>query len=262
MKKYLSIGEVAKLKGVGIKSLRYYDKLGILSPAYVNPDTGYRYYLPSQLILVDLISFCIRLEIPLKEFSQYIREDQKIDMETFLRYSRQLTQKKMEELTRNIGELEHIAEHLHTTQQIKSHAQEYMQEIHTRYFYVTLLQAEQETLGCFTKSITSLYQSARGKGWNIFHNHGILEDCRQGDIKSYAFLEVEQPEDEDPRILEIPSGIYHCLYVSDMDIFSARQNNDQCGLLENRITIIRELYDMEIKCTETPMEVQTLLISP
>lgn len=262
MKKYLSIGEVAKLKGVGIKSLRYYDKLGILSPAYVNPDTGYRYYLPSQLILVDLISFCIRLEIPLKEFSQYIRKDQKIDMETFLHYSRQLTRKKMEELTRNIGELEHIAEHLHTTQQIKLHEQAYTREIHTRYFYVAPLGAEQDAPACFTKSITSLYQSARSKGWNIFHNHGILEDCRQRDIKSYAFLEVEQPEDEDPRILEIPGGIYHCLYISDMDIFSARQNNDQCGFSENRITIIRELYDMEIKCTQTPMEVQTLLISP
>ena len=37
MKEYLTIGEVSKMKGVGIKSLRYYDRLGILKPAYINP---------------------------------------------------------------------------------------------------------------------------------------------------------------------------------------------------------------------------------
>ena len=33
MKGYLSIGKVAKLKGVSVKSLRYYDEIGILKPA-------------------------------------------------------------------------------------------------------------------------------------------------------------------------------------------------------------------------------------
>lgn len=260
LKKYLSIGEVAKLKGVGIKSLRYYDKLGILSPAYINPDTGYRYYLPNQLILVDLISFCIRLGIPLKDFSQYIQNNQKIDMETFLEYSRLLTQKKMQELTKNIRELEHIAEHLYATQQIKLYDQEYTQEIDTRYFYVKPLQPENYTLGCFTKSITSLYQYARDKELNILHNHGILDYVKDGNIKSYAFLEVEKSEEDSSNILEIPNGIYNCLYFSDINIFDAQKYNDLCRLPENRITIIRELYDIEIKCTETPIEIQTTFI--
>ena len=43
MKKYFTIGEISKMKGVGIKSLRYYDKVGVLKPAYINQETGYRY---------------------------------------------------------------------------------------------------------------------------------------------------------------------------------------------------------------------------
>ena len=36
----LSIGEVANLKGVSVKALRYYERVGVLRPAYVNPETG------------------------------------------------------------------------------------------------------------------------------------------------------------------------------------------------------------------------------
>lgn len=40
----LSIGALSKQTGVHIKSLRYYDSLGILRPAYVDSSSGYRYY--------------------------------------------------------------------------------------------------------------------------------------------------------------------------------------------------------------------------
>ena len=49
MKGYLSIGKVAKLKNVSIKSLRYYDEIGIFKPALTDHTTGYRYYKESQL---------------------------------------------------------------------------------------------------------------------------------------------------------------------------------------------------------------------
>mgnify|MGYP004571771149 CR=1 FL=1 len=35
----LSIGEFSKIANVHIKSLRYYDKLGVLKPIYVDPKT-------------------------------------------------------------------------------------------------------------------------------------------------------------------------------------------------------------------------------
>ena len=64
--KLLSIGDVARLKGVNIQSLRYYDRIGVLKPAYVNPDTGYRYYTPEQIIILDIIQLCLAFHLPLK----------------------------------------------------------------------------------------------------------------------------------------------------------------------------------------------------
>ena len=48
-KHLLTIGNISKQTGVHIKSLRYYDKIGILPPAHVDRETGYRYYDFSQI---------------------------------------------------------------------------------------------------------------------------------------------------------------------------------------------------------------------
>ena len=42
MQGYLSISDFAKLRNVHPKSLRYYERIGALIPAYTDPETGYR----------------------------------------------------------------------------------------------------------------------------------------------------------------------------------------------------------------------------
>ena len=44
-----SIGEFARLGGVSVRTLRHYDEIGLLRPATVDPDTGYRGYTADQL---------------------------------------------------------------------------------------------------------------------------------------------------------------------------------------------------------------------
>ena len=43
------IGEFARLGGVSVRTLRHYDELGLLQPARVDPETGYRGYDARQL---------------------------------------------------------------------------------------------------------------------------------------------------------------------------------------------------------------------
>jgi len=49
MSTHFQIGEFAELGGVSAKTLRFYDEIGVLRPASVDPRTGYRRYLPKQL---------------------------------------------------------------------------------------------------------------------------------------------------------------------------------------------------------------------
>ena len=45
----LSIGEFSKICRVSTKTLRYYDEIGLIKPAEINTETGYRYYSIKQL---------------------------------------------------------------------------------------------------------------------------------------------------------------------------------------------------------------------
>ncbi len=46
----LQIGDFTTVSRVSIKTLRYYDSIGLLSPDEVNPVNGYRFYKPQKLI--------------------------------------------------------------------------------------------------------------------------------------------------------------------------------------------------------------------
>ena len=43
-----SIGDVAQLFHLSVSSLRHYETIGLLTPEYTDPATGYRYYGPRQ----------------------------------------------------------------------------------------------------------------------------------------------------------------------------------------------------------------------
>ncbi len=85
MQSYLSIGEVAKIRNIDVQSLRYYEKLGILIPAYVNPENGYRYYSLEQIMVLDTIILCIDLGIPLKKLKEYVDDSGQLEFERLLK---------------------------------------------------------------------------------------------------------------------------------------------------------------------------------
>ena len=48
-KKLYTIGKVAKLMGMQSQLLRHYCDIGLITPEYVDPQTGYRYFSFEQL---------------------------------------------------------------------------------------------------------------------------------------------------------------------------------------------------------------------
>jgi DNA-binding transcriptional MerR regulator len=52
---------------LSVKALRHYHDVGVLEPASIDPDTGYRFYLPSQVGLAQMIRRLRDLGMPLDE---------------------------------------------------------------------------------------------------------------------------------------------------------------------------------------------------
>lgn len=68
----LTIGAFAKASRLSPKALRLYDELGLLTPARVDPVTGYRFYAPEQLDQARLVAWLRRLGMPLARI-QHVR---------------------------------------------------------------------------------------------------------------------------------------------------------------------------------------------
>lgn len=66
----LTIGAFAKASRLSPKALRLYDELGLLTPARVDPVTGYRLYAPDQLDQARLVAWLRRLGMPLARIQQ------------------------------------------------------------------------------------------------------------------------------------------------------------------------------------------------
>ena len=68
----VSIGEFARLGGVSVRTLRHYDEIGLLRPASVDPETGYRGYAPAQLGQLNRIIALKELGLSLAQSRQLV----------------------------------------------------------------------------------------------------------------------------------------------------------------------------------------------
>jgi len=68
------IGDFSRIARVSCRLLRYYDEIGLLEPATVERDTGYRYYSASQLPRLNRILVLKELGLSLEQIAQVIRD--------------------------------------------------------------------------------------------------------------------------------------------------------------------------------------------
>jgi DNA-binding transcriptional MerR regulator/DNA gyrase inhibitor GyrI len=71
----IRIGDFSKLGKVTIKTLRYYDDIGLLEPEFVSKENGYRYYTPDQLIKISKILELKELGLSLDEVMHLMKHN-------------------------------------------------------------------------------------------------------------------------------------------------------------------------------------------
>jgi effector-binding domain-containing protein len=69
------IGQFSRFSQVTVKTLRYYDKIGLLKPAEIDRFTGYRYYSASQLPRLNRILALKDLGLSLEQIAQLLDGD-------------------------------------------------------------------------------------------------------------------------------------------------------------------------------------------
>ena len=66
------IGEFSKMTYLSVKALRHYHDVGLLEPAAVEPDSGYRMYSPAQVPVAQAIRRFRDLDMPLEDIRRVL----------------------------------------------------------------------------------------------------------------------------------------------------------------------------------------------
>ena len=216
MKNYFTISEFAKLRNININSLRYYEKLGLLKPAVVDENTGYRYYSAEQVSILNKIILCIQLGIPLKEMVQFLDGDGNLQSQMLLEQGRIIAQKRIREMQNNLDYIEYSLKNieenkvfLHQTGVYERYFEERKVMITDYYTDIAVLEPK-----CFLAEISNIYKYAQKKGmFPILPAGQIMKLDEDGQVRFCFFLEILNCDKMEEKVLTIPAGTYSCVQV-------------------------------------------------
>lgn len=248
MKQYLTINEFAKLRNVNANSIRYYEKLKILTPARIDSKTKYRYYLPEQLVLLDIILLCIHLGIPLKNLAGYIDENGILDERGIFEDGKKIMKEKIADMQSSLELAEFNIKTLEQNQEYCTKKGIYTREIEERFLLVEPFHGNWDDLILKEQTAMNLFRNAQEMNMFPVFPAGILVNCETKPISFSFFVQVLHPPIEDSRIMHIPQGYYSCMQTdltSNTDISKFLSTNFPSSNIKRAIIsnmLLNKLY--------------------
>lgn len=220
----LTIGNLSKQTGVHVKSLRYYEQLGILIPAYTDPDTGYRYYTLSQIPVVGAIRVCIFLDIPLKEFTGFLTRDQRrIHYKKLLSHGTMLAHRKIRDIREKLRLLEKFRKQMEREEDLMLHGEQAVHALPEKYCRVAPYAGKQQT-PAFNILMTRIFDDTGRRRLRLGTEAGLLSFHRKAGTEQFLYAEVEVTGREARQMKEImrlPAASFLCAIRQESGIAEA-----------------------------------------
>lgn len=148
------IKELAAISGVSVRTLHYYDEIGLLKPCFVNPQNGYRVYDEASLERMQEILFYRELDFSLKSIGA-ILDSPHYDKPKALAEQKRLLTIKKERLERLIAALEQaekgeITMHVFDNKEYESARQQYENEAKQRWGDTAAYQESREKTATYS----------------------------------------------------------------------------------------------------------------
>ena len=209
---FLSIGEFSRRSWLSLKALRLYDRQGLLTPALVDEDSGYRRYRESQLATARLIAMLRRLDMPLTEVAKVVAAPAADAAELLKSY--------WEETERRLASQRELAKHLRIQLSGEEGSFE-MYDVKERDVPEQTVLTEQRHLlvaelpGWIETAGTRLMKAAEKRGgvagpmFVIYH--GAVNEDSDGPVEACVPVGVDQNESEDVAVRR--ESAHHEAYV-------------------------------------------------
>lgn len=217
MKNLFSIGEVSDIKAITIKALRYYHKMGILVPKYIDEQTGYRYYSIEQFIYIDIIKGCRALGTSIVELQEIFKE---CDMDKLLEF---LQQKRLE-AEENIHRMQEVIKNIDILNESVQYSRHVLDrdEIEIRYFdkrYIAVHHCQESGSLKELLYYSDLDKIVKENNIEITMDKGIIYNVKSDEQIEpiYVFNGIKQNDSLEQKecIRVLPEGNYLVLSYSE-----------------------------------------------
>lgn len=218
MKNIYSIGEVAKLKGTTLKTLRYYDEIGLLKPSYTNPENGYRYYSFQQLFTLEFILMLKNSGVSLDKIKNAFQKDDWVAVIDLCQNEIADAQKQMLKAEESIFKFQNLSQRIQADQINSVNTSPYYRYFPVRKVLIadcTFPPMHDVAYGIFSK----LYQKVRDYKLTSFYGTGnivSLDMCKKEISYKQAYVEAYPNAFSEPvKLVELPKGTCFCITYSE-----------------------------------------------
>ncbi|GAA0451641.1 MerR family transcriptional regulator [Alkalibacillus silvisoli] len=236
MKDRFTIGEIAKLHNISVKTLRYYDEIELFKPIEVDQHNNYRYYSTAQFEHLNTINYLRNLGVPLKEIKKQFDEPDLDYFLNILKKQQQVTAERIRDL-QNINE--RVINRINELEWAKSNHQygiPFIKDINER--QIIQLNKKISSHPELELSIRKLENIARLKSSIFIGSVGVtlpIEQIKNNNFKEYnsIFLLVEEENIAPDFKTTLPSGQYACIYCNEERIHSSQYYDKLLEFIEN-----------------------------
>ena len=207
MKIRFMTGEMAQLHGISKQTLIHYDRIGLLSPSEVDPDTEYRYYDINQFEDLELILILKNLGMQLKEIKSYRDQAPAESRLVLLENQREAVREKLEQFKRIDKRLKGMVDNLRQSLEIEpfSRGIKWVEECSLISEYIAPPYDIYQLELCFKKKLW-FTKEAEDLGF-----HSFLVFVEEGPEGEDLFKKVSVPGVADGKDV-FPAGYYGYVY--------------------------------------------------
>lgn len=222
----LSIGKMAEINDVSIPTLRLYDKNGLLRPAYIDPESGYRYYTLQQTARLDIIAYMKELGMSLGEIGAVLQKEDIALIEGILAQKNEQLHEQMRRLKERHDAVERAIaqiERYRKSPTTGTIALEYIDRRHI-WFIPCPVNFYEKDRNSYEETVMALRKELLRAGIPQVHSYNLGTSISQKDFESGHFAADKIFIFSDRRVLEHPgtvatvdSGMFACIYLDDYD---------------------------------------------
>lgn len=235
-----TISQIAKLTGVSIRTLQYYDEIGLLKPSEVT-SSGYRLYDDDALERLQQILFFKEMDFKLREIKEFVEEPGFDKIQAYKKQKKLLCLKRsrLDKLIELLEKLEKgeqcmsfkefdLSEYIGALEQFKKEKTEevikYWGSVDKFNEFIQKVKDDQETLAPIAiKQFGSVEKYTEAMKYNLEHFHELMEQIediggQKDDIlKKNDDLHVKLTSDmtKDPTSEEIQDIIHELMELSE-----------------------------------------------